>query len=100
MSARPRQSAAMTAARHQPSAAPRASRRSASSRFYWFFSLTVAILIAFEAFLTSLPFADAIPDYAEALQQRQLDSYFQMIQLLITLATVTIGGITGYVINR
>ena len=43
-----------------------------------------ARLVAFEAFLTSLPFADAIPDYAEELQQRQLDSYFQMIQLLIT----------------
>ena len=37
------------------------------------------VLVAFEAFLTSLPFADAIPDYAEELQQRQLDSYFQMI---------------------
>ena len=64
------------------------------------FSAIVLILVAFEAFLTSLPFADAIPDYAEQLQQRQLDSYFEMIQPLITLATVTIGGITGYVINR
>ena len=69
-------------------------------RFYLAFSAIVLILVAFEAFLTSLPFADAIPDYAEQLQQRQLDSYFEMIQLLITLATVTIGGITGYVINR
>ncbi len=69
-------------------------------RFYVAFSAIVVILVAFEAFLTSLPFADAIPDYAEQLQQRQLDSYFEMIQLLITLATVTIGGITGYVINR
>jgi glycerol uptake facilitator-like aquaporin len=100
MSAHPRQSAAMTAARHQSSAAKGPPRRSASTRFYWFFSLTVAILIAFEAFLTSLPFADAIPDYAEALQQRQLDSYFQMIQLLITLATLVMGGITGFVINK
>jgi hypothetical protein len=58
------------------------------------------MLVAFEAFLTSLPFADAIPDYAEELQQRQLDSYFQMIELLITLATLAMGGITGYVINR
>ena len=69
-------------------------------RFYLAFSAIVLVLVAFEAFLTSLPFADAIPDYAEQLQQRQLDSYFEMIQLLITLATVTIGGITGYVINR
>ena len=56
-------------------------------RFYLAFSAIVLILVAFEAFLTSLPFADAIPDYAEQLQQRQLDSYFEMIQLLITLAT-------------
>jgi hypothetical protein len=69
-------------------------------RFYFAFAAIVLTLVAFEAFLTSLPFADAIPDYAEQLQQRQLDSYFEMIQLLITLATVTIGGITGYVINR
>ena len=68
--------------------------------FYALFSITVVVLVSFEAFLTSLSFADAIPDYAEALQQRQLDSYFQMIQLLITLATLVMGGITGYVINR
>ena len=77
------------------------SRRLAGSvRFYLAFSTVVLMLVAFEAFLTSLPFADAIPDYAEQLQQRQLDSYFEMIQLLITLATLTVGGITGYVINR
>ena len=69
-------------------------------RFYLAFAAIVLMLVAFEAFLTSLPFADAIPDYAQQLQQRQLDSYFEMIQLLITLSTVTIGGITGYVINR
>jgi hypothetical protein len=62
--------------------------------------MVVLMLVAFEAFLTSLPFADAIPDFAEELQQRQLDSYFQMIELLITLATLAMGGITGYVINR
>lgn len=74
--------------------------RSGPVRFYVVFSLTVMVLVGFEAFLTSLPFADAIPDYAEELQQRQLDSYFQMIELLITLATLTMGGITGYVINH
>ena len=78
----------------------RSSRIPGAVRFYLAFAAIVLTLVAFEAFLTSLPFADAIPDYAEQLQQRQLDSYFEMIQLLITLATVTIGGITGYVINR
>ena len=77
----------------------RSSRVPGAVRFYLAFAAIVLILVAFEAFLTSLPFADAIPDYAEQLQQRQLDSYFEMIQLLITLATVTIGGITGYVIK-
>src|SRR5262245_13773767 len=76
------------------------SRLPGTVRFYLAFSAMVLMLVAFEAFLTSLPFADAIPDFAEELQQRQLDSYFEMIQLLITLATLTIGGITGYVINR
>ena len=76
------------------------SRLPGSVRFYLAFTVVVLLLVGFEAFLTRLPFADAIPDYAEQLQQRQLDSYFEMIQLLITLATVVIGGITGYVINR
>jgi hypothetical protein len=71
-----------------------------SVRFYLAFSTIVVVLVVFEAFLTSLPFADAIPDFADQLQQRQLDSYFQMIELLITLATLAMGGITGYVINR
>ena len=69
-------------------------------RFYLAFSAIVIVLVAFEAFLTRLPFADAIPDFADELRQRQLDSYFQMIELLITLATLAMGGITGYVINR
>ena len=73
---------------------------SGAVRFYLALSTVILMLVAFEAFLTSLPFADAIPDYAEQLQQRQLDSYFAMIQLLITLATLAMGGITGYVINR
>jgi hypothetical protein len=71
-----------------------------SVRFYLAFSTIVILLVAFEYFLTSLPFADAIPDFADQLRQRQLDSYFQMIELLITLATLAMGGITGYVINR
>jgi hypothetical protein len=71
-----------------------------STRFYAFFALTVFVLVAFEAFLTSLPFADAIPDNTDALKARQLDSYFQMIQLLITLSTLVMGGITGFVVNR
>ena len=71
-----------------------------SVRFYLAFSTIVIVLVAFEYFLTSLPFADAIPDFADELRQRQLDSYFQMIELLITLATLAMGGITGYVINR
>jgi hypothetical protein len=71
-----------------------------SVRFYLAFAAVVLVLVAFEAFLTSLPFADAIPDFAAELQQRQLDSYFQMIELLITLTTLAMGGITGYVINR
>jgi hypothetical protein len=90
----------MTTARQQSHAEKISSRRGASTRFYWYFSLIVALLIAFEGVLTSLPFADAIPDYADALRQRQLDSYFQMIQLLITLATLVMGGITGFVINK
>jgi hypothetical protein len=76
------------------------SRLPGAVRFYLAFAVVVLLLVGFEAFLTRLPFADAIPDYAEQLQQRQLDSYFEMIQLLITLATLAIGGITGYVINR
>jgi len=88
--------------RHEETPGPRRKRArlSGTVRFYLAFSIVVLMLVAFEALLTSLPFADAIPDYADQLQQRQLDSYFQMIELLITLATLAMGGITGYVINR
>ncbi len=78
----------------------RVRRLPGSVRFYLAFATIVIVLVAFEGFLTSLPFADAIPDFADDLRQRQLDSYFQMIELLITLTTLAIGGITGYVINR
>jgi hypothetical protein len=90
----------MKAVRQPAGAAPARHVRSGARRFYAVFATLVAGLIAFEAFLTSLPFADAIPDFAAELQQRQLDSYFQMIQLLITLATLVMGAMTGYVINR
>lgn len=69
-------------------------------RFYVLLSITAFVLIAFEAFLTSLPFAEPILDFAQALQQRQLDFYFEMIGLLITLATAAMGGIAGFVLNR
>jgi hypothetical protein len=72
----------------------------ASTRFYALFCAAALILIVFEALLNSLPFADAVPDYAEELRKRQLDSYFQMIQLLIALSTAAIGGITGFVLHR
>jgi hypothetical protein len=75
-------------------------RVGASPRFYLLFSLTILLLLGFEAFLASVPFAEAIPDYSQELQKRQLDAYFEMIKLLITLATLALGGITGYVINR
>ena len=84
----------------QPASVAHRHPSSGARRFYAVFAALVVALIAFEAFLTSLPFADAIPDFAAELQQRQLDSYFQMIELLITLATLVMGGITGYVINR
>ena len=74
--------------------------RETSVRFYLLFAVTVLILVGFEALLTSLPFADAIPDYAQALEQRQLDAYFEMIRLLVTLATLAMGGITGFIVNH
>ena len=74
--------------------------RDTSVRFYVLFATTVSILVAFEALLTSLPFADAIPDYAAALEQRQLDAYLEMIRLLVTLATLAMGGITGFIVNH
>ena len=69
-------------------------------RFYLLFTATIAVLVAFEALLTALPFADALPPFGEALQQRQVDAYFEMIRLLVTLATLTMGGITGFIINQ
>jgi hypothetical protein len=45
-------------------------RQDRSVRFYLMFVFTIVLLVAFEAFLTSLPFAEAIPDYAQDLQQR------------------------------
>jgi hypothetical protein len=41
-----------------------------------------------------------LTEFADELRQRQLDAYFQMISLLVTLATLAMGGITGFIINH
>ena len=85
-----------------PERSTRHRSQGASRRFYLLFAIAVVALIGFEAFLTSVPFADAVPDAetVRELRKQQLDAYFEMIKLLITLATLAMGGITGYVVHR
>ena len=50
--------------------------------------------------LSSLHFASSISEKAADYQQKQVDSFMEMNKLLIALATVSIGGITGFVLHR
>jgi len=69
-------------------------------RFYFLLPLLIALLILLEALLSSFKFSAAIGDNAADYQKKQVDSFMEMNKLLITLATISIGGITGFVLHR
>jgi hypothetical protein len=69
-------------------------------RFYFVLPVLVALLIGIEALLSSFKFAEGLTDNAAEYQRKQVDSFMEVNKLLITLATVSIGGITGFVLQR
>jgi len=69
-------------------------------RFYFALPLLIVFLIALEALLSSFKFAAAITDNSAEFQKKQVDSFMEVNKLLITLATISIGGITGFVLQR
>jgi hypothetical protein len=69
-------------------------------RFYFVLPFLVVSLIALEALLSSFKFAEALTDNSAEYQKKQVDSFMEVNKLLITLATVSIGGITGFVLQR
>lgn len=71
-----------------------------SVRFYFLFLCVVLLLVGLDYGLSKLPFVEPIPDYADDLRKKQVESWTEMIKLLIALATLSIGAITGFVVNR
>lgn len=78
----------------------RGPRRTVFLRFYFALPLLIVFLIALEALLSSFKFAAAITDNSAEFQKKQVDSFMEVNKLLITLATISIGGITGFVLQR
>jgi hypothetical protein len=75
-------------------------RRAWFGRFYVVLPLLIFSLILLEALLSSFKFAAAITENSAEYQKKQVDSFMEVNKLLITLATLSIGGITGFVLHR
>lgn len=75
-------------------------RRTVFFRFYFVLPFLIVLLISLEALLSSFKFAAAITDNSAEFQKKQVDSFMEMNKLLITLATLSIGGITAFVVQR
>lgn len=78
----------------------RGPQRKVFFHFYSALPLLIVFLIALEALLSSFKFAAAITDNSAEFQRKQVDSFMEVNKLLITLATLSIGGITGFVLQR
>jgi hypothetical protein len=75
-------------------------RRPWLSRFYVLLPLLVVALTGFEVLLSYAPFASAVTENSAEFQKKQVDSFMEMNKLLIEIATLSIGGITAFVLHR
>ena len=73
-----------------------------SLRFYLILVIVAIGLHAVDWLIGQIPFAEARPDKEVSLefQKRQLDFWSEMNKLLITLATVTIGAVGGFMLQH
>lgn len=76
--------------------------RFGSFRFYLAVVVVALALHIFNSILSYTPFAEPVPDKEVAIefQKKQLDTWAEMNKLLITLATLTIGAIGGFMVHR
>ncbi|MGA7339712.1 MAG: hypothetical protein WBE72_25710 [Terracidiphilus sp.] len=76
--------------------------RFGSFRFYLALLVAALALHAIDALISYIPFVEPVRDKELVLefQKRQLDIWTEMNKLLIALATVTIGAVGGFMINR
>jgi hypothetical protein len=69
-----------------------------------FYVITFLSILAFFGlayfYIPSIPFADARIECLTQLQEKQFTTFIEMNHLLITLATLTIGGMGAFVFNR
>ena len=73
-----------------------------SLRFYLALALVIFLLHTIDSVLVNLPLIVSEPEkeVAAAFKQKQLDLWSEMNKLLIAFATVTIGAIGGFMLNR
>lgn len=76
--------------------------RFGSVRFYVALLIVAVLLHIINAAIAYLRWAQPLPEHELAVefQKRQLDIWTEMNKLLITLATVTIGTVGGFLVNR
>jgi hypothetical protein len=76
--------------------------RFGSLRFYLALTVVIIGLHTVDAVIVNLPLVVSQPDneLAAAFRQKQLDVWSEMNKLLIAFATVTIGAIGGFMLNR
>jgi hypothetical protein len=76
--------------------------RFGSLRFYIVVTLVIVGLHTIDAVIVDLPTLETQPDQelVTAYKEKQLDLWSEMNKLLIAFATVTIGAIGGFILNR
>ena len=76
--------------------------RFGSFRFYFALAVAIICLQMVDKVIVELPVVIPQPDkeLSIAFQQKQLDVWSEMNKLLIAFATVTIGAIGGFILNR
>lgn len=73
-----------------------------SFRFYLILAIVAVGLHAVDAIISYIPFSEAIPDKEVSIefQKKQLDIWAEMNKLLVALATLTIGGVGGFLLQQ
>ncbi len=83
----------------RPSAAKDGPRTPRSARLYLALGAVVLLLLFFEARVSSLPFAEAVLPKLSDFQLKELETYIETNKLLTSLATLTIGATTGFLVS-
>jgi hypothetical protein len=76
--------------------------RSTSARLYLALACVTALLLLLESILGSTPFVEAMPsqELSTEFQKKQIETWAEMNKLLIELATLVVGAISGFVVHR